>query len=256
MRQIFILMTTFLLACKSQNEYLIKYSGIDMKNTILAGAEIRINKKVSIKNNTIVAFKIPNSSNVKILRILGSPGDKIEIINGEIYNNRQLAEKPPLAKKIYTIYLRNPVLFNNLKKFESRQYSDNYSMFSLSNIDYEEILAMNIVNSIYVLGIDSNYVESGIIKNRNFKYSNNFYFGPLKIPIKGTIIDDDIIDIAPLYLSKNDKGSKVEENYFFCIGDNFPESKNSRFIGLISESSILGVVDSIGKNTDLLESAD
>lgn len=218
-----------------------------MENTIIKGAEVRIKKKALIKRNYIAAFRMPNSDEIKLSRVIGLPGDEIEIINGEIYVNGDLLQRPLLSRKIYTIYLSNPVYFNKLTKFQSRPYSNNYSMFSLSKLDYQEILAMNFVDSVYILGIDSNYVEQGIIKNTLFKYSNNFYFGPLKIPVKGTIIDDNILKVVPFFLSKSDQGEKIMQDYFFCIGDNFPESKDSRFIGLIPRTSILGIVDSFEK---------
>jgi type IV secretory pathway protease TraF len=58
-----------------------------------------------------------------------------------------------------------------------------------------------------------------------------------------TIIDDEMIKIMPMYFSEDDLGKKLEDDFYFCIGDNFPEAKDSRYHGLISQKSILGVVN-------------
>ena len=67
------------------------------------------------------------------------------------------------------------------------------------------------------------------------------------IPATNTIIDENILSIIPTYLSSEQKGNKILEDYFFCIGDNYPEANDSRFIGLIPTSSIIGVVTEIQK---------
>ena len=67
-----------------------------------------------------------------------------------------------------------------------------------------------------------------------------------------SVINREIIDIIPMYFSEKDNGKKILENFYFCIGDNFPESKDSRYDGLISQKNILGVV----KNFTLIKSVD
>jgi hypothetical protein len=118
-------------------------------------------------------------------------------------------------------------------------------MFSLSKDEYNEILRMKIVDSIYTLPVDSNQVQLGVLKNKFSKHSNSYYFGPVLIPTKNHIIDDEILSITPQFLAPSDLGKKISDKYYFCIGDNFPEAKDSRFIGLIPKSSIIGVVDKI-----------
>lgn len=233
----------FLISCKSHQK--INYRNVDMENTIPFGSEVSISRATKIDQNKLVAFKMPNSTEVKILRVLGMPGDEIEIVKGEIYINRNIYYKPILSKQIYTVYLKNTNLFGYLKKYKSRPYSDHYSMFSLSENEYREIQGMKIVDSIYLLGADSNYVQKGVIKNKYSKYVNNFYFGPITVPYLNTLIDEDILSIIPVFLSNSKKGNKITEEYFFCIGDNYPEAKDSRFIGLIPFSSIIGIVDKI-----------
>lgn len=243
MKYFFSFLSILLFSCEAKE--IIKCNQVDMENTIILGADITIDKKTEANRNSIIAFK--NSNKVTILRILALPGDEVEINNGEIFVNKKLHPKPKSGKKIYTIYLRNPSLFEHLTKFKFSPYSTNYSMFSLSDAEYDEIIRMNIVDSIYTLPVDSNQIQSGIVKNKFFKYSNSYFFGPLKIPKINTIIDDNIVSIIPQYLSQDDIGKKIDEDYFFCIGDNFPEAKDSRFIGLVPRSSIIGVVDGIQK---------
>ena len=66
MRKFILLL--FILSCKSKNNF--KYLEFDMQNTIVAGAEVRLNNDVEIKRNSIVAFKNINSNEMKILRVL------------------------------------------------------------------------------------------------------------------------------------------------------------------------------------------
>ena len=232
-----------ILSCTHQKT--IKYNLFDMENTIAAGSKLELNDNVVIKHNSIIAFRVKNSTEVTVLRVVGCPGDTVEISNGQIYVNNKLMEKPLSSKKIYTVYLKNPSGFKKLEHYKFSVYSANYSMFSLSKDEYNEILRMKIVDSIYTLPVDSNQVQVGVLKNKFSKYSNSYYFGPVLIPTKDHIIDDEILSITPQYLSPSDLGKKISDKYYFCIGDNFPEAKDSRFIGLIPESSIIGVVDKI-----------
>ena len=118
--------------------------------------------------------------------------------------------------------------------YKSSPHSKNYSMYSLSQDEYADIERMNFVDSIFTLPVDSNQNQVGVITSPKFKYRNIYFLGPLKVPLVNSVINREIIDIIPMYFSEKDNGKKILENFYFCIGDNFPESKDSRYDGLIS----------------------
>jgi signal peptidase I len=236
----FLMLFIFIHSCTNNQKN--KVLGFEMENTIMYGSQVTL-KDLPIERNCIVTVKMPQTKEIKNFRIIGLPGDKVEIFEGEYYINDRVYNKPKTSKKIYTIYLKDPSKFKLLNMYKSDPYSQNYSMYSLSEDEYEDVKKLNFVDSIYILPVDRNEIQKGIITTPNFKYNNIYYFGPLKIPFRNTIINEEIIKIIPMYFSEDDLGKKLEDDFYFCIGDNFPEAKDSRYHGLISQKSILGVVN-------------
>ena len=214
-----------------------------MQNTIMSGATVTLNDNTPIQRNSMVAIS-KKTGDIQILRVIGFPGDEIEINNGNLFINKKLLPKAPLGKKVYTIYLKNPSLFEKLKKYDFSTYSNNYTMFSLANDEYNDILKLHIADSIYEMRVDSNQIQAGIIKNSKCKYSNSYFLGPIQIPTLNTIIDNEMIALIP-DLSEKDIGKRIGQEFFFCIGDNFPVAKDSRFIGLIAKKNIIGIVQHV-----------
>ncbi len=224
------------------NSDTIQYNSSEMANSIENGSKLQIGKGLEIKKNSIVAFNSPSSKGIRILRVIGLFGDRVEINNGNILVNGLPFKMPSTSKKIYTIFLRNSSDFQRLNNYEFSVYSANYSMFSLSTKEYEDISKMNFVDSIYLLPVDSNQADQGILNVNNIKVSNRYFFGPITIPKIGDVIDENLIKIIPEYLSSSELGNLINDDYYFCLGDNFPEAKDSRFIGLIPKKSVRGVI--------------
>ena len=147
----------FLISCTENKR--IKSASRDMERTIEVGAELCLEKRQTIKYDDIIAFNLPNGQ-TKVLRVIGRPNDKIEIIKGDIFINNILYAKPKSSREVYTIYLSNPAIFEKLKVYENRPYSDHYSMFSLTKKEYDKIAELKIVDSIYLLGMDSAYIQT------------------------------------------------------------------------------------------------
>lgn len=235
-----------LVSCNAKKT--VVYEGFDMENTIMHGTSIIIEKREDLNMNDIIAFKTP-SDELKVLRVLGIPGDKIELKAGEYWLNGKQYQKVNSSKKVYVVYMKDNKNFDKLENLGFENYSKNYRMYSLSKEDYNHITKNGIADSVYTLPVDSLQKQEGILEGHKFKYFNSYYLGPLYIPLKNTIIDEQIFSIIPTYLDYSSIGNPITDDYFFCIGDNFPESKDSRFIGLIPRKSILGVVYYDRKNS-------
>lgn len=172
----------------------------------------------SLKNphrGDVVVFDFPGTSGELqskevinyIKRLVGEPGDTIQIIDKVLYVNGAVFPNPPDA------------LFNE----------------NISRNTYAEMFPKGVPWN------DDNY-------------------GPLRVPKK-----DDIIEVKPENLDewkmfimreghsvrltadnkvfideKENKGYKVEKNYYFMMGDNRNNSSDSRYWGFLAEDNIIG----------------
>jgi len=222
-----------------------------MANTINIGAKITVFKSDNYKYNDIIAFKFKNEDDISCLRIVGLPGDKIEIIKGVLYINEREFPKSEEGTSIYTVYSKNPNGFKEMKKFNFKPYSEFYGMVSATRKQYREIVEKHIVDSIYQLGFDSTYKFNGIVETRDSKYFNHYYFGPIRIPIIGDTLYRVDYSLVKGFCPCDGESLIVNEDYFFCLGDSFSDALDSRILGLVPKSKILGVVKKV-KNTNVI----
>lgn len=221
---------------------------MSMSSTINVGATVTYTKTDKFERNDIVVFDLPNRKELGCLRVVGMPGDKIEILKGKILINEKQFDRSSNSSMIYTVYSKIPTDFSNLQRYNFRSYSKNYGMVRVTMKEFEEIQDRKLVDSIYELGFDSLYVYPDIVKTSSSKYLNHFYFGPIHVPKMGdTIVED---DKSLLKLFTNFSYPMVaNEEYYFCIGDSFSDAQDSRVIGLIPKSRILGKVTNIENAT-------
>ena len=175
---------------------------------------ILVSNLIDFKNGDFVCYKYYNESlgeHVRVHRLLGKSGDVVEIENGIFYLNNENVDKNMELKHFYTLEINE---FHNLL---------NKKLITKKDMSYQRD------NKVYICLIDkyANLIglsekiklEPKEITDKTIKavYNNNWNldnFGPLKIP--------------------NGK--------CFVIGDNRPNSADSRYIGLINESDIVGTV--------------
>ncbi|RYE27370.1 MAG: hypothetical protein EOP48_34505, partial [Sphingobacteriales bacterium] len=194
------------------------------------------------ERDKIIAFRTPGSDKIRILRVLGAPGDEIRIYGGVYYVNNKLIEPAEKGQRIYVIYNNDPARMNALTNYSFAVYSHNYYSFVLSKADVEEIKRRKLADSIYIGPVDSSQIQHNVINIPNTIYRNSYYLGPFRIPKRGAIITDQVLSLIPTYLKNENLGEKISDDYFFAAGDNFPQSKDSRYIGLIPRSQIIGTI--------------
>lgn len=210
----------------------------DMKNTIQLGDKVRVEDNSNLTRNDVVGFTIPGTSEQKFLRIVGIPGDTVVIDSSRIYINGKRFKLPDSAKEIFLIYCKDPDDFEKLTDYDFKTHSLNYCFFSLDRNEFREIKNMRVVDSIYPIYLNKYEINSKMIESSTSRFRNKDYFGPLIIPRKNEVITSDIIKMTPTFLQGDDMNKKIDDEFYFCVGDNFTQAEDSRELGLIPKKAI------------------
>ena len=234
----------FVVSCKHQTDNTYVSSDNDMASTINIGATITYKKTDKINRNDIVIFNSPGTNQKSCLRVAGLPGEKIEIKKGVLLINDKEFLLAPSSKMVYTVYSKSGN-FSSLQKYNFKEYSDTYGMVGITKNELDEIINNRLVDSIYLLGFDSNYIYPQILKESTSRKFNHYYFGPIFIPSIGdTLYKKDEIMVSNFLNFSNDY-LIINEPCYFCIGDSFTNAMDSRVIGIIPKSAILGKLQSV-----------
>lgn len=240
-------------------------SSSSMSETIKQGERFYVKKTSLFKRNDIVVFNYygndyssqPNEDGVwkqhwekRVCRIIAMSGDIVEIKNGTIFINN--IEQKPFETQLneYTVTSITPVddfPERELPKQIIDQIGDTlvYSVYLTSA--QAEIYSKRKPAIVKVNKTIREYAEydSSLAKPcGDCRWSIDNY-GPLTIPSSGETINI-TSDNSKLY--KNIPGNnigpfKLTEALYFMLGDNRHGAEDSRYIGLITQSNMYGVVN-------------
>jgi signal peptidase I len=191
-----------------------------MEETIKKNETIYVHPSDKIERNQIIAFRReePNQEEqIWIFRVVGLPGDKVQIKKGQLYVNEQ--EHKDIDQIKYSYKVRTNGLLNQ-KAIENMEYEklnvNNY-LFYLTNAQRNKLKANPVVEDIVINIEDSGVFQRKIFGGDSINKWNRDNYGPLIVP-------------------------NGLEQLYFVMGDNRHNAIDSRFIGYISKINIIGVV--------------
>lgn len=215
--------------------------------------------------NQLVVFNTPDQERKPyIKRLVGLPGDTLLIRNAQIRVNGQELPFPSrsrLASRVY--YSDHELALNALEELGLRVNhtgaESGYLNVVLSKWQEPVLLAMRGVDSVAVETVRADSVYVPFPWHERFPWTIDHY-GPLIIPRKGMEIEltpDNVIlygrvirRFEGVELTGSDGAFRIDgeaasvyrfrNDYYFLVGDNRHNSRDSRYLGFVPEKNIIG----------------
>ena len=200
-----------------------------------------------------------------VKRCIGTPGDKLQIIDRQVYINGEKVVNPDRIQ--YACLISNPTGLQLSKKERKNLNINEEDMQPVDVNRYVAMLNSEQQNLIKKKGFDVQILEEeeGAYSPDIFPHDSNYkwnkdFFGPLTIPQKGATVQISPDNIA-LYekIIHNYEGHDLQVkdgkvlidgqvvtsytfamDYYFMMGDNRHNSADSRFWGFVPEDHIVG----------------
>ncbi|MDO5975929.1 signal peptidase I [Flavivirga jejuensis] len=223
----------------------------------------RLSGTTIIKNGDIMVFDINKNTYVK--RCMAIAGDTIIIKQGDVYINNKLLYPSNLILNKYEFKVNDRKTFNNKLdslglNIEYNRTKQDHFIATLSIQDKNKLVGLNLIKGIKIVTPPLNAYP----KSKHNKWSWDEY-GPYIIPKKEMRINLNpknyllykkliyayegvkIKNIRGVYLINGEKENHYifKKNYYFMLGDNRKNSKDSRYLGPVPEEQIVGKVQCV-----------
>lgn len=229
-----------------------------------------------VKKGDVVVFNKPEEADpayeykpvderlTLIKRCQATPGDRLTIVNGQVYINGQAAPNAPKQQTSYQVTTDgteiNPQLLTDFNIETIGQSSPNVFEMIIPTEHLAEIRSYSNVKSVVPVIQKSGVYDPNVFPhNEKFKW-NEDNFGPLVLPKRGWTIplNDSTLTLyrrAIEWYEKNTvdvkgndifiNGKKADSytfkmNYYWMMGDNRHNSLDCRFWGYVPEDHIIG----------------
>ena len=227
----------------------------------------------SIKHNDLIAFSYPidkrasiDHNTTMLKRVVGMPGDSLQIINGDVYRNNKLQGNALTVKHYYVLIASQKEIKESFPKNSNPQrIAENSWKLELTANDATILRNHSSVVTLEQALENVAHYNPDVYPSDDVLGWNTHHIGPFIVPKKGlnlslnhhnyklykTLIrnyEKQQIELRDETVYINNKAVEsytFHSDYYWMLGDNRDNSLDSRFWGFVPESHIVGKVTAV-----------
>lgn len=213
-----------------------------MLETLPRVANYSYEKLTKYRQNDIVVVnyydKIFNEDRIIVLRVVATPGNVVEIQSGRIFVNKREFQLPATSVLAYKLFFHSEK--DSLNSMQGGWLKKHYvgDAYLTSERKLSGYIQSRIIDSFKRDFFPKTLTQNAVVGSSTFNW-NMDNFGPLKIKVIGEKIG---LDERLYYYDYKLSSTDVSEDFYFLVADNFYQSMDSRIIGLLPKSKILGKI--------------